>query len=437
MEVELVEEVAFSPPRREPCAAAPASQAPEIEPVPRTRSPRCDHPAAAAPRDRAECRRSPGPDTARKPPRPSRQVQPTTGSNHRKAAPAQQAAPPVASAWRRFPQAASTICRRVQGPRSPAAPTYRCAGQSKHRPAIAARPSPAPTRAVPWRRSGPGATTVNLRFSRPRPPWRVRRCVAGMSGDDGQRADMSIWSRTRAVASFADCSPFRLPPDSMKQPAAAGADININYRVPEMIRNIMLMRLAFGLLRPPHQCRKQEAAAVRVDVVGGSVRRRRRSPSRPCRRARRVRCLGRQIADVVASDLRSTGAVHALGPGGIPGYPYPQATAPGYWRMARQPAPRPLLRLCRAARRRPDHCCLLPARRHRRPRSSAARAIVVAPATGAAPPTNAPTCVYSRLSGEGAFLDTRVVYVAETGPRDQPRQAHRHHGFATAPTTAT
>ena len=46
--------------------------------------------------------------------------------------------------------------------------------------------------------------------------------------------------------------------------------------------------------------------------------------------------LGRQIAEVISSDLRSTGAFTPLGPNGIGGYSVAQATAPAYgeWRGA-------------------------------------------------------------------------------------------------------
>ena len=44
--------------------------------------------------------------------------------------------------------------------------------------------------------------------------------------------------------------------------------------------------------------------------------------------------------------------------------------------------------------------------------------------------------VYSRLSGQQPYLDTRVVYVAETGPKNNRAEAHRDHGFATAATIA-
>ena len=46
--------------------------------------------------------------------------------------------------------------------------------------------------------------------------------------------------------------------------------------------------------------------------------------------------LGRQIAEVISADLRSTGAFTPLGPNGIGGYTVAQAGAPAYgeWRSA-------------------------------------------------------------------------------------------------------
>ena len=37
--------------------------------------------------------------------------------------------------------------------------------------------------------------------------------------------------------------------------------------------------------------------------------------------------------------------------------------------------------------------------------------------------------VYSRLSGQQPFLDTRIVYVAETGPKNNRQKRIAHHGF--------
>ena len=46
--------------------------------------------------------------------------------------------------------------------------------------------------------------------------------------------------------------------------------------------------------------------------------------------------LGRQIAEIIASDLRTTGLFTPLGPGGISGYSYAEASNPVYatWRSA-------------------------------------------------------------------------------------------------------
>jgi TolB protein len=42
-----------------------------------------------------------------------------------------------------------------------------------------------------------------------------------------------------------------------------------------------------------------------------------------------------------------------------------------------------------------------------------------------------------RVTGEEGYFDTRVAYVSEDRPGEQPHQAHRHHGPRMAPTTAT
>ena len=41
------------------------------------------------------------------------------------------------------------------------------------------------------------------------------------------------------------------------------------------------------------------------------------------------------------------------------------------------------------------------------------------PTTGGASPTRSPTPIYERLTGEKGYFDTRVVFVAESGPKDK------------------
>ena len=127
--------------------------------------------------------------------------------------------------------------------------------------------------------------------------------------------------------------------------------------------------------------------------------------------------LGRQIAEVIAADLRSTGLFTPLGPDGLGSYAQGAASAPAYatWRsagaaqlVAGYVEPNGADRITLA-------CYVHDV--------SAARELTHQGFTVAASDWRraAHKCadtVYSRLSGETGFLDTRVVYVAETGPKN-------------------
>ena len=126
--------------------------------------------------------------------------------------------------------------------------------------------------------------------------------------------------------------------------------------------------------------------------------------------------LGRQIAEVIASDLRSSGAFTPLGPNGIGGYSVAQATAPAYadWRSAGATA-----LVAGYVEARPDGrltvACLL----HdvTAGRQLASQGFTVAATDWRRAAHKCADTVYARLTGEGAYLDTRIVYVAETGPK--------------------
>ena len=126
--------------------------------------------------------------------------------------------------------------------------------------------------------------------------------------------------------------------------------------------------------------------------------------------------LGRQIAEVIASDLRSTGAFTPLGPNGIGGYSVAQATSPAYgeWRGAGAGA-----LVAGYVEARPDGrvtvACLL----HdvTAGRQLASQGFTVAAAEWRRAAHKCADTVYARLTGEGAYLDTRIVYIAETGPK--------------------
>ena len=156
----------------------------------------------------------------------------------------------------------------------------------------------------------------------------------------------------------------------------------------------------------------QEPPPVEVDIVGGGVK----SAIAIAVPAMPGAALGRDISQVIASDLRSTGLFTPIGPGGLPGYPQEQAAAPVFaeWRAAGASA-----LVTGYVDTRPDGRLTVACYLHD---VTAGRALGNQgfTVTGSDWRRAAHKCadlVYARLSGQGAFLDTRVVYVAESGPK--------------------
>ncbi len=182
-----------------------------------------------------------------------------------------------------------------------------------------------------------------------------------------------------------------------------------------MIRNIALFASACSSRQPPLRAQDDTDPP---EVVGGSgPLRLRPSPSPPCpRRSGASEALGRQIAEVIASDLRSTGAFTPLGPNGIGGYTVAQAGAPAYgeWRNAGAGALVAGYVEARADGRITVACLLHDVTAGRQ---LASQGFAVAAADWRRAAHKCADTVYARLTGEGAYLDTRIVYVAETGPK--------------------
>jgi TolB protein len=124
-----------------------------------------------------------------------------------------------------------------------------------------------------------------------------------------------------------------------------------------------------------------------------------------------------QVAGVVASDLRSSGLFTPLGPDGVNSYPYVEATAPAFPRWRGSGAQALVSGFVEA---RPDGrltvgCYLFDVTSGR---ELARQGYVVGATDWRRAAHKCADAVYSRLSGEGAFFDSRVVYVAETGPKN-------------------
>ena len=94
--------------------------------------------------------------------------------------------------------------------------------------------------------------------------------------------------------------------------------------------------MTIAVAAPAQAQAKEEPPPVEVDIVGGGVRTATTIaiPAMPTQGLDAG--LGTSVASVIASDLRSTGAFTPLGPQGIPGYPFAEASNPAYatWRGA-------------------------------------------------------------------------------------------------------
>jgi TolB protein len=158
------------------------------------------------------------------------------------------------------------------------------------------------------------------------------------------------------------------------------------------------------------------APPVEVEVVGGqNAQLTIAVPAMPAAQGA-PDSLGRQVAEVIASDLRSTGNFTPLGPNGIGSYSVAQATAPAYgdWRGAGATA-----LVAGYVESRPDGRLTLACLLHdvTAGRQLASQGFAFAPTEWRRAAHRCADLVYSRLTGQTAFLDTRIVYVAETGPK--------------------
>nr|WP_294847049.1 Tol-Pal system beta propeller repeat protein TolB [uncultured Sphingomonas sp.] len=126
--------------------------------------------------------------------------------------------------------------------------------------------------------------------------------------------------------------------------------------------------------------------------------------------------VGRQISDVIVSDLRSTGAFTPIGPGGLPSYGPEQAGQPawGEWRSTGVANLVTGYVEPRADGRMTVACYLHDVSAGRQ---LANQGFAVTTDNWRQAAHKCADMVYARLSGQQPYLDTRVVYVAETGPK--------------------
>ncbi|MCA1662542.1 MAG: Tol-Pal system beta propeller repeat protein TolB [Novosphingobium sp.] len=128
--------------------------------------------------------------------------------------------------------------------------------------------------------------------------------------------------------------------------------------------------------------------------------------------------LGRQLGEVITADLRNNGLFKPTGPSALPAIAYSDVTAPqfGIWRG--RGADMLVHGFVRAGGdgRLTVGCYLYDVALGT---ELARQGYVVAPAEWRRAAHKCADMVYSRLSGESPFFDSKIAYIAETGPKNR------------------
>jgi TolB protein len=194
------------------------------------------------------------------------------------------------------------------------------------------------------------------------------------------------------------------------------------------IRNVRIFTIIAALLsltlNMPALAQDLDEGQLVVDVTGG-----RRAalpiaiPHMPTPQpaetpAGNTQALGRQVADIIAADLRNSGLFTPIGPGGLRPVSYPQVTSPDFPYFQTTGAQNLVQGFVQAnANGSITVGCYLydVAARTELTRQG----YVVQPRDWRRAAHRCADTIYSRLTGEGAYFDTRIVYVSETGPANR------------------
>ena len=165
-----------------------------------------------------------------------------------------------------------------------------------------------------------------------------------------------------------------------------------------------------------------EAPPLEVDIIGGiSAPMPIAIPYMPTPRpavtpAGETGALGRQVAEIVATDLRNSGLFTPRGPAGLPNVSFPQVTAPAFdtWSGTGAQALVQGYVQANGDGTLTVGCYLYDVFA----RTELTRqGFVVQPQFWRRAAHKCADAIYSRLTGETGYFDTRIIYVAETGPK--------------------
>jgi len=128
--------------------------------------------------------------------------------------------------------------------------------------------------------------------------------------------------------------------------------------------------------------------------------------------------LGRQIAQIVTDNLRNSGLFKPLGPTGVRAIPVSEVSAPdfGYWRGATAQALVHGFVRANGDGNLTVGCYLYDVALGT---ELAREGFIVSPADWRRAAHKCSDTIYTRLTGEGPYFDSRVIYVSETGPKNR------------------
>jgi len=125
--------------------------------------------------------------------------------------------------------------------------------------------------------------------------------------------------------------------------------------------------------------------------------------------------LGRKIAEVIAADLKGSGLFDPSGPGGIPTIAFPEVTTPAYDKWgAYQALVQGFVRTTGGEADITVGCYLYDVALKQ---ELTRQGYVVAPRDWRRAAHKCADAIYARLSGESPFFDSRIAYIAESGPK--------------------
>ncbi|QPQ54735.1 Tol-Pal system protein TolB [Allosphingosinicella flava] len=175
---------------------------------------------------------------------------------------------------------------------------------------------------------------------------------------------------------------------------------------------------------PASATAQEEPPPLEVDVVGGISAPMpiavpyMPTPASATTAAGETGALGRQVAEIVASDLRNSGIFTPRGPAGLPAISYPQVTAPdfGYWGGTGAQALVQGFVQANGNGTLTVGCYLYDVYAKK---ELTRQGYVVEPRDWRRAAHKCADAIYSRLSGESPFFDSRIAYIAESGPKDK------------------